>query len=85
MVATISKREQDCLVWTAQGKRSWEIGKILGISANTVNFHLKNAFRKLDVSARSAAVVKAGELGLLGPPTGEALPRSRRARPRSNE
>jgi LuxR family quorum-sensing system transcriptional regulator CciR len=74
VVATISKREKDCLVWTAQGKRSWEIGKILGISEHTVNFHLKDAYRKLDVSVRSAAVVKAGRLGLLGPPAGERAP-----------
>ncbi|WP_425374337.1 helix-turn-helix transcriptional regulator [Mesorhizobium kowhaii] len=37
----LSLREQECILWTARGKLSWEIGQILGISVNTVNFHIK--------------------------------------------
>ncbi|MBO4228479.1 helix-turn-helix transcriptional regulator [Bradyrhizobium neotropicale] len=55
----LSEREKDCLRWVAEGKSSWEIGKILQISDNTVNFHLKNAMRKLDATSRTQAIVKA--------------------------
>ncbi|WP_456752824.1 LuxR C-terminal-related transcriptional regulator [Bradyrhizobium sp. USDA 4461] len=33
--------------WVAEGKSSWEIGMILEISENTVNFHI----RKCDTKA----------------------------------
>jgi LuxR family quorum-sensing system transcriptional regulator CciR len=59
MPVQLSQREKDCLLWTAQGKSSWDIGMILNISGNTVNFHLKNAMRKLDTTSRTVAVVKA--------------------------
>lgn len=55
----LSKREQECLRWTAEGKSSWDIGMILKISDNTVNFHIKNAMRKLGTTSRTVAVVKA--------------------------
>jgi DNA-binding CsgD family transcriptional regulator len=55
----LSKRERECLRWTAEGKSSWDIGMILKISDNTVNFHIKNAMRKLGTTSRTVAVVKA--------------------------
>jgi DNA-binding CsgD family transcriptional regulator len=61
----LSTRERDCLNWIAQGKTSWDIGIILTISENTVNFHLKNAMRKLETGSRTAAVLKAARLGLI--------------------
>ncbi|MER8951044.1 LuxR family transcriptional regulator [Mesorhizobium sp. M0809] len=61
----LSFRQKECILWTARGKSSWEIGKILGISANTVNFHLKNAMRKLDTASRTVAAVKATNLGII--------------------
>ncbi|WP_247404934.1 MULTISPECIES: helix-turn-helix transcriptional regulator [unclassified Bradyrhizobium] len=48
MKVALSKREKDCLRWVEEGKSSWEIGVILRVSENTVNFHLKNAMRKLE-------------------------------------
>jgi LuxR family quorum-sensing system transcriptional regulator CciR len=64
----LSQRERDCLSWTAQGKSSWDIGMILAISENTVNFHVKNAMRKLDATSRIVAVLKAVRLGLISMP-----------------
>ena len=61
----LTGREQDCLKWVAQGKSSWEISTILGIQKDTVNFYMKNAFRKLNVSTRAMAVLKAVRLGLI--------------------
>jgi DNA-binding CsgD family transcriptional regulator len=61
----LSKRERDCLRWTAEGKSSWDMGMILNISENTVNFHIKNAMRKLGTTSRTVAVVKAIRLNLI--------------------
>lgn len=55
----LSEREKDCLRWVGEGKSSWEIGKILEVSENTVNFHLKNAIRKLGTSNRTHGIAKA--------------------------
>jgi DNA-binding CsgD family transcriptional regulator len=63
--STLSSREIDCLHWAARGKSNREIGDILGVSENTVRFHLKNAYRKLDVSSRSQAVIAAMQTGLI--------------------
>ncbi|MDF0584973.1 helix-turn-helix domain-containing protein [Bradyrhizobium yuanmingense] len=54
--AALSKREISCMRWVAEGKSSWEIGMILGIGENTVNFHVKDAMRKLDATSRIQAV-----------------------------
>ncbi|MER8390922.1 LuxR family transcriptional regulator [Mesorhizobium sp. M1340] len=61
----LSPREKECILWTARGKSSWEIGQILGISDNTVNFHIKNLMRKLDTSSRTVAAVKAINFGII--------------------
>lgn len=63
--AVLSKRERECLQWIASGKSSWDIGVILNISENTVNFHVKNVLRKLDANTRILAVVKALRYGLI--------------------
>jgi DNA-binding CsgD family transcriptional regulator len=67
----LTARERECLRWTAEGKSSWDIGMILKISNNTVNFHIKNAMRKFGTASRTVAVVKAIRLNLIelsGPP-----------------
>jgi DNA-binding CsgD family transcriptional regulator len=72
----LTARERECLQWTAEGKSSWDIGMILKISNNTVNFHIKNAMRKFGTASRTVAVVKAIRLNLIelsgGP--GSSLP-----------
>ena len=65
MPVQLSRRERDCLIWIAQGKSSWDIGMILNISGNTVNYHVKNAMRKLGTTSRTVAVVKAIRLNLI--------------------
>lgn len=55
---SLSRREIDCLNWAAQGKSSWEIGRILGISHYTVAFHLDNARTKLGVRSTIQAVAR---------------------------
>lgn len=56
---SLSPREIECLSWTAKGKTSWAISRILEVSESTVVFHLRNAIRKLEVTNRSQAVAKA--------------------------
>lgn len=61
----LTPRESNLLDWVAKGKSSWEIGQIIGISENTINFHLKSAMQKLGVSSRAAAIMKAHKLGFI--------------------
>ena len=54
----LNEREIECLTWSARGKTSPEIAQIVNISKRTVNFHIENACRKLNVATRTEAVVK---------------------------
>jgi DNA-binding NarL/FixJ family response regulator len=63
----LNDRELECLTWSARGKTSPEIATILSISKRTVNFHIENACRKLNVSTRTEAVVKATSGRLIDP------------------
>jgi DNA-binding CsgD family transcriptional regulator len=61
----VSIREKEVLEWLKQGKSSWDISVILGISERTVNFHVYNIFRKLGATNRPQAVAVATRLGLI--------------------
>ncbi|MGO8858011.1 MAG: response regulator [Steroidobacteraceae bacterium] len=63
----LNDREVQCLTWSARGKTSPEIATIVGLSKRTVNFHIENACRKLNVSTRTEAVVKATSGRLIAP------------------
>ena len=63
----LTEREIEVLCWTAAGKTSNEIALILSISKKTVDFHLYNAMRKLDVYTKAQAVAKAMMSGLISP------------------
>ncbi|RWH31419.1 MAG: LuxR family transcriptional regulator [Mesorhizobium sp.] len=63
----LSPKEIECIFWVSRGKSSWEIGTILGRSPNTVDFHLKNAMRKLGTTSRTVAAVKALKLRIIEP------------------
>jgi DNA-binding CsgD family transcriptional regulator len=64
---SLTPREREVLLRTMEGKSAWAAGQILGMSENTVNFHLRNIFRKLDTSSKHVAVLKAISLGLIQP------------------
>lgn len=57
-VASITKREMECISWASEGKTSWEISKILNISERTVNFHLANCIQKTGSVNRQQAIAK---------------------------
>ena len=63
----LNDREIECLTWSARGKTSPEIAQIVNISKRTVNFHIENACRKLNVATRTEAVVKATSGRLIEP------------------
>jgi DNA-binding CsgD family transcriptional regulator len=52
----LSERERVSLEWAARGKTSWETAQILGVSARTVDFHIKNSIRKLLAANKTQAV-----------------------------
>jgi DNA-binding CsgD family transcriptional regulator len=61
----LTSREIEILQWTLEGKSASAVGGILHISENTVNFHMRNIFRKLNASSKHQAAIKAMSLGLL--------------------
>lgn len=61
----LSQREKEVLDWVKQGKSSWDISVILGISESTVNFHIYNIMQKLGTINRSQSVAVAARLGLI--------------------
>jgi len=62
---TLSRREIQCVYWVNEGKTDWEIGRILGISEDTVAFHLKNTKAKLHVTRRAQIPIAAWLRGVL--------------------
>ncbi len=60
----LTREEQACLVLLTEGLSNPQIADRLGVSANTVRYHLKKVFRKLGVGTRAAAAARAKGLGL---------------------
>jgi LuxR family maltose regulon positive regulatory protein len=63
--AQLTNREYEILELLVQRLRTKEIAVKLSISNETVNTHLKNIYRKLDVHKRQEAVNRAKGLGIL--------------------
>jgi DNA-binding NarL/FixJ family response regulator len=54
----LTPRENDVLRLLAKGHRSKEIGDEMGVTAGTVNTHVRNIYEKLHVRSRAEAVAK---------------------------
>ncbi|MCC7410932.1 MAG: winged helix-turn-helix transcriptional regulator [Gammaproteobacteria bacterium] len=65
LVETLSEREREVLQAIANGASNQSIAAQLGISDNTVKWHVKNIFGKLAVPNRTAAARAARSLGLI--------------------
>jgi len=61
----LSKREIQLLYWMVEGHSNREIAKELFISENTVKYHIRNIFQKLEVQNRTEAVAYALREGLI--------------------
>ncbi len=55
----LTEREREVMQHVVAGKTTAEIGNLLGIRYYTVQSHLKNLFRKLEVSSRTEAAAVA--------------------------
>jgi DNA-binding CsgD family transcriptional regulator len=56
--SALSEREAEILSWVARGKSNDEIALLLFLSPHTIRKHLENAYRKLGVHTRAAAVAR---------------------------
>jgi LuxR family quorum-sensing system transcriptional regulator CciR len=55
----LTDRQRDCLLWAARGKTDWEIGRILGVTEETVARHIKQACARYGVSKRTLLAIRA--------------------------
>jgi DNA-binding NarL/FixJ family response regulator len=62
----LTSREVELLQLLARGCTYIQVADRLGTSVHTVESHVKNAYRKLNVHSARAAVWRATELRLLG-------------------
>jgi len=65
LIEPLTEREQQVAQLLAGGLTNKEIAQRLGITVHTVKFHLNGILRKLGVSTRTEAVVRAARLGLV--------------------
>jgi len=62
----LSNREQEVAALLLQGKSNKHIAAALHITQNTVEFHLKNIYAKLQVSSRTELMLKLGNSVVAG-------------------
>ncbi len=65
LVEALTSHEMRYLRCLADGVSNKHIARKLGVSENTVKFHLKNVYSKLAVRTRQEAISTACELGVL--------------------
>nr|WP_281375575.1 helix-turn-helix transcriptional regulator [Haloferula luteola] len=53
--SVLTGRQCEIMDWIAEGKTSWEVATILGISPRTVEKHMEAIFQRLNVENRVAA------------------------------
>jgi DNA-binding CsgD family transcriptional regulator len=63
----LTRQERRVLVLLLQGHHKKTAADAMGVSINTISFHLKNAYGKLGVHSKTEAVVKGLLEGLLVP------------------
>ena len=56
---TLTERQREALEWVGMGKTNQDIATIMGLTAATVEKHLRLARQALDVETTPQAVVKA--------------------------
>ena len=55
----VTLREAEVLLWVAKGKTNREIAQILNLSPRTINKHLEQLFKKIEVDNRTSAATAA--------------------------
>lgn len=57
----LTEREREVLAWASEGKTAWEIGCILSLSQRTIEWHFRQAYRKLGATNRMQAIAIFGD------------------------
>ena len=82
----LTAREQEVLHWIVRGHSNQQISLEMGVSEDTVKFHVKNVLGKLGVSSRSKAAASILMRSTIQPgstpPTWRSISRSRLAAPK---
>ena len=55
-LSSLTRRELEVLSDLASGRTNKQIARHMGVSLNTVKFHVRNLFQKLGVNSRSQAI-----------------------------
>ena len=63
----LTEREEELLVWVAQGLTNQQIGARMFVSEGSVKQYLLNVGRKLQTRSRTSIVVRSIQLGLIDP------------------
>lgn len=63
--AVLTQRELEVLSQLVSGLKDHDIGEVLHISEHTVRSHIKSIYRKLRVSTRAQAAIKASQQGII--------------------
>ena len=58
-------RQKEVLEYLRKGLLNKQIAHAMGLSVSTIKLHISGIFIRLNVNTRTAAVVKAQELGLI--------------------
>ncbi len=61
----MTHRERELLLHLSQGFSYQELAQLNAISISTVNTHIKNIYRKLEVHSKTEAIFEARQLGIL--------------------
>ncbi|MGB5600052.1 MAG: response regulator transcription factor [Thiothrix litoralis] len=64
-VESLSVREREVFVLIAKGLSRKEVAGLLHLSENTIATHIRNVYRKLNISSRAEAALEACRLGLI--------------------
>jgi LuxR family quorum sensing-dependent transcriptional regulator len=66
--ARLIGREREILAWASEGKTAWKIGCILNLAHRTVEWHFRQAYKKLGATNRLQALAMLGDMrSMLGP------------------
>jgi LuxR family transcriptional regulator, quorum-sensing system regulator BjaR1 len=76
--ARLTDREHEVLAWASEGKTAWEIGCILNLSHRTVEWHFRQAYKKLGATNRLQAMAILGATRSASTPITEAATTSGR-------
>ena len=64
---TLSRREEECVIWAARGKTAEEIGDVMNLGFRTVKAHLDTARHKLHCMNLTQAIAVAVATGVIPP------------------